>query len=70
MIEVRHIGTYRTRDGALVHCVPRADGELRFEAEDGRLTEISLSEGDLVKLSDDPCWPDRWGRDRVSWPSD
>jgi hypothetical protein len=49
-------GTYRTRSGALVHCTSRADGTLRLERE-GSSTS-SKEDGDLVKLSDDPYWPD------------
>jgi hypothetical protein len=50
-------GTYRTRSGALVHCISLADGTLRLEHED---SPYSSKGGDeLVKLSDDPYWPDR-----------
>jgi hypothetical protein len=49
-------GTYRTRSGTLVHCTSRADGTLLLIHED----ESLLSKGcdELVKLSDDPYWPD------------
>jgi hypothetical protein len=49
-------GTYRTRSGTLVHCTSRADGTLLLEHED----QSPLSKGceELVKLSDDPYWPD------------
>lgn len=48
-------GTYRSRSGALVHCTSRADGTLRLEHEDS----YSAKGGEeLVKLSDDPYWPD------------
>ena len=49
-------GTYRTPSGALVHCTSRADGTLRLDPED---TSYSAKGGEeLVKLSDDPYWPD------------
>jgi hypothetical protein len=49
-------GTYRTRSGTLVHCTSRADGTLRLDHED---PTYSAKGGDeLVKLSDDPYWPD------------
>lgn len=49
-------GTYRTMSGALVHCRQEPDGSFRFEREDGtppRIDEL------MVKLSDDPDWPDQ-----------
>jgi hypothetical protein len=49
-------GTYRTRSGTLVHCTPLADGTLRFEHEDA--SHSSQGGEELVKLSDDPSWPD------------
>jgi hypothetical protein len=49
-------GTYRTRSGALVHCTSRADGTLRLEPEDASYSSKGGEE--LVKLSDDPYWPD------------
>jgi len=50
-------GTYRTRSGALVHCTSLADGTIRLEHEE---SSYSSKGGDeLVKLSDDPYWPDR-----------
>ena len=53
---VREPGTYRTRDGELIHFRIGRDGELVIEVESehvrGRLG------GELVKLSDDPDWPD------------
>jgi hypothetical protein len=49
-------GTYRTRSGTLVHCTSLADGTLQFEHEG---PSYSGKGGDeLVKLSDDPYWPD------------
>jgi hypothetical protein len=53
----REPGTYRTRAGSLVHLRPTPDGGVAAEHEDrapGRLG----GEADLVKLSDDPDWPD------------
>jgi hypothetical protein len=49
-------GTYRTSSGTLVHCTSRADGTLRLDRED----EAYASNGgeEMVKLSDDPYWPD------------
>ena len=52
-------GTYRTRTGALVHCISRADGTLRLEHEDD--SHSSKGGDELVKLSDDPYWPDAPG---------
>jgi hypothetical protein len=49
-------GTYRARSGALVHCTSRADGTLRLEPEDASYSAKGGEE--LVKLSDDPYWPD------------
>jgi len=49
-------GTYRTRSGTLVHCTSRADGTLRLEHED--LSYSGKGGEELVKLSDDPYWPD------------
>jgi hypothetical protein len=49
-------GTYRTRSGALVHCTSRADGTLLLEHEDA--SQSSKGGEELVKLSDDPYWPD------------
>jgi hypothetical protein len=49
-------GTYRTRSGTLVHCTSRADGTLRLEHEDRSYSATGGEE--LVKLSDDPYWPD------------
>jgi hypothetical protein len=54
-------GTYRRRDGLLVHCWP-AEGEgVRVEIERagaGHRASRLLRAGELVKLSDDPGWPD------------
>jgi hypothetical protein len=40
----------------LVHCTSRADGTLRLEHEDPSYSAKGGEE--LVKLSDDPYWPD------------
>ena len=49
-------GTYRTRSGTLVHCISRADGTIDLDHEDR--TYSSKGGEELVKLSDDPYWPD------------
>ena len=56
-------GTYRTKAGELVHCRIGPDGALIVEREAreprdderGKLGGFSI---ELVKLSDDPNWPD------------
>jgi len=54
-----------------VHRVLRAAGELEVEAEERRPAAMPLLERELVKVSDDPFWPDRWDRDRGTfWPTD
>lgn len=52
---IREPGTYRARSGALVHLRAFPDGTIVLEREDGGRTG---GEEDLVKLSDDPDWPD------------
>jgi hypothetical protein len=52
-------GTYRTSAGTLVHCRQRADGSLRFERED---RTRGVRDDLMVKLSDDPDWPDAASR--------
>jgi hypothetical protein len=50
-------GTYRTRDGALVHVRPSASGKMLVEVDGdakGRRADLRVA----VKLSDDPDWPD------------
>lgn len=67
---VRQRGTYRALDGSLVHCVVRGD-EIEIEVEQGSPAHLSRLERDLVKLSDDPDWPDGWDRNHgVAWPTD
>ncbi len=51
---MREPGTYRTASGVLVHSWASRDGVVVMEREDGALRD----EVDLVKLSDDPTWPD------------
>ena len=63
---VREPGTYRTRSGELVHFRTDRDGSLVPEVEDDRLQGRLGGAIDLVKLSDDPDWPDV--RPRVSDP--
>ena len=60
---VREPGTYRTKAGELIHCRIDRDGGLFLEGEEsergdatpGKLGGITI---ELVKLSDDPNWPD------------
>ena len=49
-------GTYRTRSGILVHSRELADGSITIEPEDGIRGRLGGEE--LIKLSDDPNWPD------------
>lgn len=55
--QVSEPGTYRTPAGILVHSRELADGTIRIEREDGA-THGRLGGEELVKLSDDPNWPD------------
>ena len=55
--QVSEPGTYRTRTGTLVHSRALADGSIRIEREDGAV-HGRLGGEELVKLSDDPNWPD------------
>jgi len=55
MVE-REPGTYRTRAGALIHLRRAPDGGTILEAETSAYGK--LGDDDLVKLSDDPNWPD------------
>jgi len=53
---LREPGTYRTTAGTLVHFRPTPDGTVVLDVEDERTSKLG---GDaLVKLSDDPYWPD------------
>ncbi len=56
----REPGTYRSRSGALVHTRVSPEGRIVLEREDGGRMG---GEDDLVKLSDDPDWPDLHRRD-------
>ena len=53
---VREPGTYRTPAGELIHFRIDRDGRLVAELEDERVR--ARLAGELVKLSDDPNWPD------------
>ena len=55
--QLREPGTYRTTAGTLVHFRPTPDGDLVLEREDERAMG-KLGGEVLVKLSDDPYWPD------------
>jgi hypothetical protein len=55
----REPGTYRTTAGSLVHFRPTRDGAIVLEREDDRVRgKLGGEEDTLVKLSDDPNWPD------------
>ena len=53
----REPGTYRTSSGILVHTRALADGTIHLEREDGE-QHGRMGGEELVKLSDDPNWPD------------
>jgi len=53
---LREPGTYRTTAGTLVHFRPTPDGTLVLDLEDERSSKLGGEA--LVKLSDDPYWPD------------
>ena len=50
---IREPGTYRTSSGTLVHLRSFPDGHVFLDREDDR-----GGDEPLVKLSDDPDWPD------------
>jgi hypothetical protein len=54
----REPGTYRTTAGTLVHFRSTPDGELVLDREDERVVGNLAGGEALVKLSDDPYWPD------------
>jgi len=54
---MREPGTYRTSSGSLVHLRSFPDGSVVLEREDAARTRRAGDEP-LVKLSDDPDWPD------------
>jgi hypothetical protein len=56
MVE-REPGTYRTRAGTLIHFRRAPDGSTVIDAEVTAYGKPAGAE-DLVKLSDDPNWPD------------
>jgi hypothetical protein len=60
MTEVLHEpGTYRTTAGTLIHFRPTPDGRLVLDLESADETLRGKLGGEpLVKLSDDPYWPD------------
>ncbi len=57
--QLREPGAYRTTAGTLIHFRPTPDGRivLDLEVEDDNLRG-RLGGDLLVKLSDDPYWPD------------
>ncbi len=55
---IREPGTYRTSSGSLVHLRSFPDGRIVLEREDGVTLARTGGEEHLVKLSDDPDWPD------------
>ena len=63
---VREPGTYRTRSGELIHFRADRDGSLVLELEDEQVRGKLGGAIELVKLSDDPDWPDV--RERFSDP--
>jgi hypothetical protein len=54
------LGTYRTNDGELVHCWYDSGGTLMAEREGprGRVRVDPSILTSMVKLSDDPFWPE------------
>jgi len=59
---VREPGTYRTTSGELIHCRIGRDGAVGCEPERAASGDLLAKVGgvsiELVKLSDDPNWPD------------
>ena len=55
---IREPGTYRTGSGTLVHLRSSPDGRIVLEHEDDAMRARSGGDEQLVKLSDDPDWPD------------
>ena len=51
----REPGTYRTSSGVLVHSWKSPDGRIVIVREDGSVDRVDEL---VVKLSDDPYWPD------------
>jgi hypothetical protein len=55
---IREPGTYRTSSGTLVHLRSFPDGHIVLDHEDDLMRARSGGDERLVKLSDDPDWPD------------
>ncbi len=55
---IREPGTYRTSSGSLVHLRSSHDGTIVIEREDDVARPHVAPDEPLVKLSDDPDWPD------------
>ncbi|TMC43925.1 MAG: hypothetical protein E6J23_09310 [Chloroflexi bacterium] len=58
-------GTYRARNGDLIHCRDDRGGhsEIEVEHRDGSMTGADLTAlRDAVRVSDDPDWPLRHPR--------
>jgi hypothetical protein len=55
---VREPGTYRTTAGELIHCRSTRDGAIVLVRDDLSIIGKLAGEEVLVKLSDDPDWPD------------
>lgn len=63
------LGTYRTKDGELVHAWYDSSGVLMAE-RDGRNGRERIDPSTVtgaVKLSDDPFWPEDEPEQRVLW---
>ena len=56
-LDLREPGTYRTPAGALIHLRRAPDGATTLEVEASARGQLDGDE-ELVKLSDDPDWPD------------
>jgi hypothetical protein len=58
-------GTFRTRNGDLIHCRDDFEGhtDIEVEHDDGSLTPADLTAlRGAVRVSDDPSWPQRHPR--------
>jgi hypothetical protein len=58
-------GTYRAKNGDLIHCRDDHEGHSQIEVEhgDGSTTRADLTAlRDAVRVSDDPAWPVRHPR--------
>jgi hypothetical protein len=56
-LDLREPGTYRTQAGALIHLRRAPDGATTLDVEASAHGKLDGDEK-LVKLSDDPDWPD------------